>query len=86
MVCGLVCDNCHQLPNENGLVAQLTLAMRRNISRYYEGWLMCDDASCHNRTRQMSVYGSHCIVGSCRGVMHHEVEAWVATLRSTFTI
>jgi DNA polymerase alpha subunit A len=47
------------------------------MSRYYAGWLRCDDAACGARTRQMSVYGHRCLgprgLGlGCLGRMHYE--------------
>ena len=60
--------------------------MRRHVARYYEGWLICDETSCRNRTRQVSVYGNHCIVGNCRGTMHHEVSSSRAIMISTLDI
>lgn len=55
------------------LVTQLDVQIRKIISHYYEGWLVCDDSSCAHRTRMMSVYGRRCLVAGCRGQMHFEV-------------
>jgi DNA polymerase alpha subunit A len=49
------------------------MKIREAISNYYTGWLVCDDRFCSFRTRQVSVYGSRCVVDGCRGTMHHEV-------------
>ncbi|OAA56639.1 DNA polymerase alpha catalytic [Niveomyces insectorum RCEF 264] len=43
-----------------------------------EGWLVCDDAACGQRTRQMSVYGTRCLgarglARGCLGRMRYEV-------------
>jgi DNA polymerase alpha subunit A len=74
---GVVCPSCHAtLPNLS-IVAQVEAAVRAQTARYYEGWLVCDDSSCGNRTRQMSVYGSRCLgpkgLGrDCAGRMRYE--------------
>ena len=56
---------------------QLESQIRAQTSAYYEGWLVCDDPSCGNRTRQMSVYGHRCLgpngrAEGCLGRMSHE--------------
>ena len=59
------------------IVAQLEHAIRVETAKYYEGWLVSDDAACGARTRQMSVYGSRCLgprglAQGCRGKMSYE--------------
>lgn len=73
---GIVCRCGHSLSNLS-LVAQLEHQIRQQTSKYYEGWLVCDDQACGNRTRQMSVYGHRCLgpkgLGhGCLGRMHYE--------------
>ncbi|KAJ8610436.1 hypothetical protein CTAYLR_008217 [Chrysophaeum taylorii] len=51
----------------------LTLATRRRISEYYQGWLLCDDPTCGARTRQLSCAGPQCIVPNCKGRLFPEV-------------
>ncbi|EEH20643.2 phosphomethylpyrimidine kinase [Paracoccidioides brasiliensis Pb03] len=60
---GLVCPNtaCGKPFNIISIVAQLESQIRAQTAKYYEGWLVCDDPSCGNRTRQMSVYGRRCL-------------------------
>jgi DNA polymerase alpha subunit A len=58
---GLACPGCETgLPNLT-VVMQMEHQIRSLLSKYYEGWLVCDDPSCGNRTRQMSVYGHRCL-------------------------
>jgi DNA polymerase alpha subunit A len=52
---------------------QLETQVRAIIGRLYAAWLVCDDQSCKNRTRMMSVYGRRCLRADCRGSMHYEV-------------
>jgi DNA polymerase alpha subunit A len=59
------------------LAAQLDAQLKLHVSRYYAGWLRCDDAACGARTRQMSVYGHKCLgprgLGrDCSGRMRYE--------------
>jgi len=52
---------CGQALPNLAVVAQLEHQIRTLLQKYYEGWLVCDDPSCGNRTRQMSVYGHRCL-------------------------
>lgn len=81
---GFQCSDieCVQAISVASIAVQLDLQIRAFITKYYEGWLVCDDASCGHRTRMMSVYGKRCLVASCRGQMHYEVR--VPPLRVCF--
>ncbi|KAF2453281.1 DNA polymerase alpha catalytic subunit A [Lineolata rhizophorae] len=59
------------------VVAQTEAAVRAHVARYYDAWLVCDDAACGVRTRQMSVAGQRCLgpqglARGCRGRMRPE--------------
>ncbi|KAL2368634.1 DNA polymerase alpha subunit A [Blastomyces gilchristii SLH14081] len=76
---GLICPNsgCGKPFTVISIAAQLESQIRAQTSKYYEGWLVCDDSSCGNRTRQMSVYGRRCLgprgrAESCLGRMGFE--------------
>lgn len=76
---GLTCSNaeCSVTFAVVSLITQLESQIRSQTSKYYEGWLVCDDSSCGNRTRQMSVYGHRCLGPSgkaegCLGRMTYE--------------
>ncbi|MCJ1449944.1 DNA-directed DNA polymerase alpha catalytic subunit pol1 [Mycoblastus sanguinarius] len=77
---GITCpsESCRRPFPTLTLVAQLEHAIRIQTSRYYDGYLICDDSSCNNRTRQMSVYGHRCLgpkgrAESCLGRMRYEM-------------
>ncbi|KKA27145.1 hypothetical protein TD95_000405 [Thielaviopsis punctulata] len=75
---GIICSACSRVFSTLSVVAQVEAQLRAATSRYYEGWLVCSDAQCGARTRQMSVYGTRCLgprgLGrDCRGVMRYEV-------------
>ncbi|KAJ0118279.1 hypothetical protein J7T55_009062 [Diaporthe amygdali] len=75
---GVVCDSCGAIISTLSVVAQVERAIRTATAAYYEGWLVCDDSSCGNRTRQLSVYGSRCLgpkglARDCLGRMRYEV-------------
>ncbi|CAK7221044.1 DNA-directed DNA polymerase alpha catalytic subunit pol1 [Sporothrix curviconia] len=75
---GIACGACDTTLSTLSVVAQMEHAVRLATTRYYEGWLVCDDASCGNRTRQMSVYGARCLgpkglARDCLGRMRYEV-------------
>jgi DNA polymerase alpha subunit A len=75
---GVSCPTCGSVLPTLSIVAQVEAAVRAQTARYYEGWLVCDDASCGNRTRQISVYGSRCLgpkgLGrDCMGRMRYEM-------------
>lgn len=71
----MVClnPNCCSILAAASLVAQLDVQIRDHITNFYEGWLVCDDRSCANRTRHISVYGKRCLKPDCRGLMQSEV-------------
>ncbi|KAI3337136.1 hypothetical protein HD806DRAFT_475794 [Xylariaceae sp. AK1471] len=74
---GISCPSCSSIISNLSIVAQLEHAVRAQTSRYYEGWLVCDDTSCGNRTRQLSVYGTRCmgpkgLATGCLGRMRYE--------------
>jgi DNA polymerase alpha subunit A len=73
---GITC-RCGHVLSTLSVMAQLEHQIRQQTSKYYEGWLVCDDQACGNRTRQMSVYGHRCLgprgLGhGCLGKMHYE--------------
>ena len=74
---GVMCSGCGSVIATLSIVAQVEHALRTETSRYYEGWLVCDDSQCGNRTRQMSVYGTRCLgpkglARDCLGRMRYE--------------
>ncbi|RKF80989.1 DNA polymerase alpha catalytic subunit [Golovinomyces cichoracearum] len=73
---GIVCHCGYNLPDLS-IMSQLEHQIRRQSSKYYEGWLVCDDQACGIRTRQMSVYGHRCLgpqtlARNCLGKMRYE--------------
>jgi DNA polymerase alpha subunit A len=74
---GVVCGHCEAIMSPLSVIAQVEHAVRAQTTRYYEGWLVCDDPSCGNRTRQMNVYGTRCLgpkglARDCLGRMRYE--------------
>ena len=69
---GIKCKKCDDILHPLLVAASLEIFIRKEIARYYECWLVCDD--CGIETRQVSVYGKKCIgsdgtAHSCQGVM-----------------
>ncbi|KAG0300532.1 DNA-directed DNA polymerase alpha catalytic subunit pol1 [Dissophora globulifera] len=69
---GLQCPTCKAIAQPASASVQLTGAIRRYIQRYYQGWVVCDDQSCRNRTRMLSVIGRRCLAEGCQGSMRSE--------------
>lgn len=74
---GIICASCGATIPSLSVVAQVEHAVRVQTTHYYEGWLVCDDSQCGNRTRQMSVYGTRCLgpkglARDCLGRMRYE--------------
>lgn len=74
---GVNCGKCDFSFPTLKLTAQLEHTVRKHISLYYAGWLVCDDSSCGIKTRQISVYGKRCIGSSgtahgCKGMMRYQ--------------
>ena len=75
---GVICPKCKTVMPNLTVVAQLEAQIRAVLARYYDGWLVCDDPSCGNRTRQISVYGHRCLgprglARGCLGKMQWEL-------------
>ncbi|KAF8621892.1 hypothetical protein AX15_007444 [Amanita polypyramis BW_CC] len=70
---GAVCPSCQKQIAVGSLLIQLEVQIRAWIAKYYEGWTICDDPTCGNRTRTMSVYGRRCLQSGCRGTVQFEV-------------
>lgn len=60
---GIICPQptCKTIMKTLTVVAQLDHAIRLHTTRYYDGWLLCDDSACATRTRSISVYGHRCL-------------------------
>ncbi|KAF9422052.1 DNA-directed DNA polymerase alpha catalytic subunit pol1 [Podila epigama] len=69
---GLQCPACNVVAQPASASIMLTNAIRKYIQKYYQGWVVCDDQGCRNRTRMVSVAGRRCLVEGCRGNMHNE--------------
>ncbi|KZP01754.1 DNA polymerase alpha catalytic subunit, partial [Calocera viscosa TUFC12733] len=69
---GPKCPACYSSINSASLQVQLDRAIRDHIAKYYEGWMVCDDPTCGNRTRSMGVYGRRCMRPGCHGSMAFE--------------
>ncbi|KAJ3052467.1 DNA-directed DNA polymerase alpha catalytic subunit pol1 [Rhizophlyctis rosea] len=57
------CNRDMPLPS---LEAQLNDAIRTHVRRYADGWMVCEDAACRTRTRNIGVYGRRCLA-NCKG-------------------
>jgi len=63
----------HREMSTASLQMQLESQIRGFISRFYEGWVTCDDSTCDYRTRMMSVSGHMCLRDKCGGRTSFEV-------------
>lgn len=76
-----MCPNCKAPLQMPSVQTQLEMQVRKHVARLYEGWTMCQDATCGQRTRMMGVYGKRCLRPGCTGqvvmevrvVMNHEI-------------
>ena len=64
---GPTCPACKTILRTASLQTQLETQIRARIARYYEGWTVCDDPTCGQRTRMMGVYGRRCLRPGCQG-------------------
>ncbi|QLQ79695.1 hypothetical protein HG537_0C03430 [Torulaspora globosa] len=67
---GLQCRKCDHLFTPLQISCQLERCIRSHISLYYAGWIECDDPTCGNATRQVSVFGKLCLNNGCTGVRY----------------
>lgn len=73
---GIHCPKCSDRISQTTVNAQLETAIRKEIYKYYTGWLVCKDPSCGVHTRQISVYGKKCV--------NHEIQCF-STMRYEYT-
>ncbi|KAJ7634179.1 DNA polymerase family B-domain-containing protein [Mycena polygramma] len=64
---GPACPECTKALTTGSLQTQLETQIREHIAKYYEGWTVCDDTACGQRTRRMGVWGRRCLQRGCRG-------------------
>ncbi|QEU59606.1 Pol1 [Kluyveromyces lactis] len=69
---GIQCSNCNHIMTPIQVTSQLERIIRAHISLYYAGWVACDDSTCGNVTRQISVFGKRCLLDGCTGVMSYK--------------
>ena len=69
---GLCCSSCGHIANWQALAIRVTKDVRMHIKNYYNYWLICDEPSCGNRTKQTSVLNHLCMKPNCRGMMQQE--------------
>ncbi|KAI5895199.1 uncharacterized protein SCHCODRAFT_02572448 [Schizophyllum commune H4-8] len=69
---GAKCTACQEKLQPWSLEMQLQAQIRGFITRYYEGWTVCDDPTCGQRTRRMGVYGHNCVREGCQGKVSFE--------------
>ncbi|KZT09817.1 uncharacterized protein LAESUDRAFT_756049 [Laetiporus sulphureus 93-53] len=69
---GPTCPGCKSVMGTASLQVQLETQIREHINKYYEGWTVCDDPTCGNRTRMMRVYGRRCLRQGCAGSVSFE--------------
>ncbi|KAF8316797.1 DNA polymerase alpha catalytic subunit [Clavulina sp. PMI_390] len=64
---GPECSTCRAPIQPASIELQLELQIQQHVSRYYEGWMACDDPTCELRTRRMSVVPKKCLRPGCFG-------------------
>ncbi|KAJ7178608.1 DNA polymerase family B-domain-containing protein [Mycena crocata] len=69
---GPACPACKSAISAGSLQVQLETQIREQIALYYEGWTVCDDPTCGQRTRKMGVWGRRCLQKNCRGKVAFE--------------
>eukprot|EP00605_Chrysophyceae_sp_TOSAG23-4_P002371 GSChrysophyteH1.ASY1.ANO1.2623.1 assembled CDS len=51
-------------------INRLTMLIRSHTHKYYDGWAVCDNPYCKQRTRRQSLRGDACMADSCKGQGH----------------
>ncbi|KIO20033.1 hypothetical protein M407DRAFT_30336 [Tulasnella calospora MUT 4182] len=52
--------------------SSLHTQIRQCIARYYEGWTVCDEEICQNRTRSVAMHSRNCSRPECTGTVRVE--------------
>jgi DNA polymerase alpha subunit A len=73
--CGPILDQDDVRHTVANFTNTLTMQIRRHMSRYYEGWAVCNDNSCKYRSSQISTKDNQCPNVACNGVMVPEYNA-----------
>lgn len=66
---GFFCPKCDSLIPLSYLSVQLMNDIRKEVETFYECYLKCDEKTCGNLTKRMSVYEHRCINLGCTGSM-----------------
>ncbi|KAI8922812.1 DNA polymerase family B-domain-containing protein [Entophlyctis helioformis] len=68
---GLECPNplCRLEMPVASLAVQLRVALCAQMRAYLDQGVVCDDPSCHTKTRATSVYGRRCLFVGCKGTV-----------------
>ncbi|KAH3672422.1 hypothetical protein WICMUC_004258 [Wickerhamomyces mucosus] len=69
---GIQCKRCSHTFSTLSISAQLENRIRSMISKYYQGYVKCDDSTCGIVTKHISVYGKKCLSNGCRGIMSYQ--------------
>eukprot|EP01135_Chromosphaera_perkinsii_P004895 Nk52_evm15s303 gene=Nk52_evmTU15s303 len=69
---GLTCPSCDAAYSLTNMENTVRRSIRAHLKVYYDGWLVCDDPSCGNRTKQLSLKGKSCIIPECQGQVQME--------------
>lgn len=72
---GPTCPACRGKISTGSLQMQLETQIRQHITKYYEGWTVCEDPTCGHRTRKMGVWGRRCLRQGCRAKVVFEVRS-----------
>ncbi|KAF5332256.1 hypothetical protein D9611_008203 [Ephemerocybe angulata] len=72
---GFTCLSCEKAISFISVQLQMESQIREYIGKYYEGWTICDDPTCNNRSRSMGVYGKRCLKApsGCKGKVAFEL-------------
>ncbi|KAF9069049.1 DNA polymerase alpha catalytic subunit [Rhodocollybia butyracea] len=62
---GALCPACNAPLLRPSLQVQMETQIRKQLSLFYERWVICSDPTCGFRTRTMGVYGRACLRPGC---------------------
>ncbi|KAJ3888202.1 DNA polymerase family B-domain-containing protein [Lentinula edodes] len=62
---GPLCPSCSVPLSLPSLQAQMETQIRKQISLFYQRWVVCSDQTCGYRTRMMGIYGRTCLRPGC---------------------
>ncbi|KAJ1917120.1 DNA-directed DNA polymerase alpha catalytic subunit pol1 [Mycoemilia scoparia] len=69
---GIQCPKCQSYSTKGQLASILSLQIRSHINKFYQGWTICDEASCEHETQRLHPLARRCTQQGCTGTVRQK--------------